>query len=126
MFYFFTLNRWSPKKTYGAEPSYLFGSSAIVHEGNMLLFGGGYTIRGDYRRDLHALNLESWRWSKLSPRGTPPPGCIYASTWLHGGKVYFFGGATSNNPPVCTNQLFCYDVPSNRWEWPHVGGKYSM
>ena len=51
-----------------------------------------------YSNNIHALDLKSWTWTRLSPGGSPPVKCAYLSTWLHNGKLYGFGGETSENP----------------------------
>lgn len=117
--------KWMPRKTSGDVPSYRCGSGAVVHKDTMYIMCGA--SRGmnyqDYSNDIHALNLNTWTWKKLDPKGSPPIKCAYLSTWLHDGKVYGFGGEISEDPQECSNQLFCYNVASNCWEWPSARGK---
>ena len=57
-----------------------------------------------YSNDIHALDLKTWTWTKLSPGGSPPVKCAYLSTWLYRGNIFGFGGETSENPQECTDQ----------------------
>ena len=117
--------KWMPQVTSGDAPSYRCGAGAAVYEDTMYLMCGA--SRGmnyqDYSNDIHALDLNSWTWTKLNPKGSPPTRCGYLSTWLHNGKIYGFGGEISEDPQECTNQLFCYNISSNGWEWPCTRGK---
>ena len=68
------------------------------------------------------------------------------SSWVHNGKLYYFGGMTSaDSVPVgrghhypsyltlvnngyatgYTNQLFCYNPNTDMWEWPLIVGDIS-
>ena len=113
--------KWIPKITFGEAPSYRYGAGAEVHN-DILYLMCGMSSTDDYSNDIHALDLNSWTWTKLSPQGSSPTKCAYLSTWLHNGKIYGFGGETSEYPQDCTNQFFSYNVASNCWEWPSVNG----
>lgn len=114
--------KWIPKITFGDAPSYRYGAGAQVHNDIMYLMCG-MSSSDDYSNDIHALDLNSWTWRKLNPQGSPPTQCAYLSTWLHKGKIYGFGGETSEYPQDCSNQFFSYHVARNCWEWPSVHGK---
>ena len=147
--------KWFPKTTYGDIPPYLgFRDNAgaeVLEDTMYLMFGentGLYTcdercendpkkcVCPDIYNDIYALDLNSWRWTKLNPKGTPPFKCNSLSTWIHNGKFYGFGGKISKDDmpsdwddyPDClvvttitqpsglapfTNQLFCYNVAAN-------------
>ena len=112
--------KWMQKKTCGSVPAPRLGASATLHKGTMYLMSG-ITMDKEFINDVYALDLNSWRWKKLNPRGTPPIGCTHLSTWLHKGKVYGFGGITDYHEAKC-NQLFSYNVSENSWELPSVSG----
>merc|ERR1712117_297637 len=89
---------------------------------------------------MYALDLDHWRWTKLTPQGTPPlKGTSFNSSWQYRGKIYYFGGQTGyKDAPIrgqreprypeyvhvgwCTNQLVCYNIADNCWEWPSFQG----
>ena len=89
---------------------------------------------------MYALDLDHWMWTKLIPHGTPPlKGTNFHSSWQYGGKIYYFGGQTGyKEAPIrgqqeprypeyvhvgrCTNQLVCYNIATNCWEWPSFQG----
>ena len=108
---------------------------------------------------LHILDLKTWTWKKVTPKGAPPARKSYAMrTWLYLGKLYFFGGEAwaelpenkdrndeypsyikmhrwesrrkpgspkipGSNIHYYVNQLFCYNIEANSWEWPNVKGR---
>ena len=106
------------------NPRYRYGARAAVCGDTMYLLCG--TTLGpdrEYSNDLHALDLATWTWRRLSPRGRPPVRCAYLSVWPHDGKVYGFGGETDDDPHQCTNQFFYYDAAADCWGWPSVRGR---
>lgn len=77
---------------------------------------------------IFSLDLKTWEWSKLYPSGhQSPPRSSYglkASSWTHGGKIYYFGSKVMPTPIIhsYTNHLFCYNTSANAWEWPNQCG----
>ena len=116
--------KWMPKVTFGDAPSYRYGAGAVVYNDTMYLMCGTPSgLDEDYSNDIYALDLHSWTWTELSPKGSPPFKCAYLSTWMYNGKIYGFGGETADDPEECTSQFFSYNIASNSWEWPSAGGK---
>eukprot|EP01031_Cornospumella_fuschlensis_P027787 gene27787-33561_t len=73
------------------------GHSATLVGQNIYIFGG-YGGLGYSRRDLddlHALNIYSWTWSKVTPKGTAPEKRSGHQAVAVESKIYIFGG--SNN-----------------------------
>lgn len=74
---------------------YVFGGFAEVleedEEGQLLGFGP------EVSGDLHRLDLRSLSWERLHPAGTPPLPTDKLSSWVHGGKLYLFGGYGAEN-----------------------------
>ena len=59
--------------TFIGNPRYRYGARAAVCGDTMYLLCG--TTLGpdrEYSNDLHALDLATWTWRRLSPRGRPP------------------------------------------------------
>ena len=136
--------KWIAKTTCGDVPGIRENAGAEVLDDTMYLMFGEY--EGWRICDgIYALDLNSWRWTKLNPKGTPPFKCSSLSTWIHNGKFYGFGGKISKDDMPSdwdsypdylvvteitepsgmdpfTNQLFCYNVAANCWEWPSACG----
>ena len=113
--YYHKHGRWSRKETSGAVPPD-YGPEAQVIEDKMFV---SYLHRDNIV--LHFLDLQTWIWTRLTPGGTPPSPHIFGNTsWAHKGKIYSFGcvGPTRDSP----NQLVCYNISTNSWEWPDTGG----
>lgn len=136
---------WIRKTTTGDIPKCTSGATAQVLNNTMFVLCGFHNREpDDNSNDIFALDLLSWTWTKLSPKGVPPLRCDKLSSWTHGGKVYGFGGFGSapvddyeddeeypsfmrvvfdfygSTSRCWNNQLFCYDPSSNRWEWPSM------
>ena len=160
--------KWFPKATYGEVPNMRHNAGAEVLDDTMYLMCGEYVgecykqecvlkekcVCGVERitNNIYSLDLNSWRWTKLNPKGTPPFKCSSLSTWIHNGKFYGFGGQITEDDihfdsdaypdylqvtydeqgsvieghtiyaSSFTNQLFHYNVSDNCWEWPSVNG----
>ncbi len=93
-------------------------------------------------------NFKNYFRKKLNPSGRKPLRVDKLASWIHGGKVYLFGGFGPppdpnkddissfvthavdpstvhwgwRNTRGWTNQLVIYDIATNAWEWPTVAG----
>ena len=86
---------------------------------------------------ISALDLNSYEWKSLHPEGIPPPyPATGMSSWVYNERLYIFGGEHKggisqenrqrypswiqfqHRPFNDSNQLFFYDVSTNRWVWP--------
>ena len=79
---------------------------------------------------ISVLDLTSWNWTTLRPRGIPPHyPLIYFSSWAYQDRMYIFGGMALSkdfNGHHLRNDLFYYDTSTTRWEWPFVSGILKM
>ena len=93
-----------------------------------------FVFHGRRTREEHApisvLDLTSWNWTTLRPRGIPPHyPLIYFSSWAYQDRMYIFGGMALSkdfNDHHLKNDLIYYDTSTNRWEWPFVSGILKM
>jgi len=91
--------KWLRKTTTGDIPRCSSGATAQVLNNTMFVLCGFHSREPEYNTNsIFALDLLSWTWSKLSPKGVPPLKCDKLSSWVHGGKVYGFGGF--GHPPA--------------------------
>ena len=115
--------KWCRKTTRGDRPLYLYGSSVTVHGDTLYLMFGQTKDENNVFNDIFALDLNSWTWAKLNPRGTPPSVCRGFRPWVYNAKVYGFGGVILFNYHMTfSNQFFCYNISANCWEWPSPSG----
>ena len=103
--------KWHLKSTSGEVPNNIGAGIAVCNDTVYMMFGEFPT---PFVEEIHALDLNSWKWTELNPTGLPPKKCCYMSTWIHNGKVYCFGGYSDFNRTY-SNQLFCYNISSNSW-----------
>ena len=69
---------------------------------------------------LYCLNLHTLIWQKLSPRGKTPLYQVATRSWTYNGNIFYFGGL---NPLIGDyNEVFSYNISTNMWWWPDVGG----
>ena len=126
---------WTKKITSGDAPPNTNSHPAEVVEDAMYIMT---SEKG--QMTMYALDLDHWRWNKFIPCGTPPlKETNFHSSWQYGGKIYYFGGQTGyKDAPTreqreprypeyvhvgwCTNQLVCYNIADNCWEWPSFQG----
>ncbi|GFY46298.1 kelch domain-containing protein 1 [Trichonephila inaurata madagascariensis] len=113
------------------------GSTAVIIEDSLYLFGGyGYRGEGCTNR-LYKLDLTAFSWELLKPTGTPPIPVDKMVGWQYNDKFYIFGGFGNPDagPPHdfqfifyhllwrgWTNQFFEYDPKKNRWSVPATTG----
>ena len=77
--------------------------------------------------DLYKLDLNTWIWHKLEPRGTKPLESCFMASWVRGEKIFIFGGAVSGEEvgagypdaldivDCYSNQLVYYDTQINSY-----------
>ena len=152
------------KKTYGAIPQKCRSGPVcscsklqqphVFNDKMFVLANWGCEVDGGV---LHILDLKTWTWKRVTPKGAPPlRKSFFMTSWLYMEKLYFFGGMTRAEQPenkdmddypsyikmhrwrmlgqypylnsgsninYYVNQLFCYNIENNSWEWPNVKGK---
>ena len=107
--------KWTTRETSGDLPTWVYYRGAQVVNDKMIVFGPNKN-GGMY---IHCLDLHSWIWTKLSPRGNPCSKRSGASSWAHKGKIYYFGG---HHDKTANNQVVSYNISTNSWEWPNARG----
>ena len=117
--YIYESGEWSCKKTSGSVPwRSNYHQLVQVLYNKMLLIDNTDRCMGN--TIIYSLDLKTWIWSAISPRGQVPAllNYPYMGTWIHNGKMYCCGGDLYLSKPY---QLFCYNPSSNSWEWPSTG-----
>ena len=163
--YCFISGEWTMKKTSGDVPQQCGDQSHTCYGGVCFEYSAGqyrappqvvndqmYVLGSPCGDDaaMYSLDLKLWTWTRLSARGTPPNRNIWqASSFSHGGKLYFFGGTVGIELPehedsyekssptairaqslnagrsrvaYVVNDLFCFDIEQNSWQWPAQHG----
>lgn len=163
---------WRTIDTKGECPPHSSGSTAVVYHNELYIFCGFFHYNREsalvHEDDLdeeeralgllgfveknsnnaYVLNMTTLTWKKLNPSGRKPLRVDKLASWIHGGKVYLFGGFGPppdpnkddissfvthavdpstvhwgwRNTRGWTNQLVIYDIATNAWEWPTVAG----
>jgi dynein heavy chain len=74
-------------------------SFCLSYPGDFIYIFGGYGGLGYSRRDLddlYSLNINTWTWTKLTPKGSPPEKRSGHSAVAIEKKLYIFGGSNSS------------------------------
>ena len=118
--------KWTVKETTGPVPILSEDMAHVVND-KMFVLGSELLIlnNSDNLQWVYSLDLNTWVWTKLAPRGTPLKGRTMGPTsWVHKGRIFIFGGheikkyhnAISYVWPK-SKRLPCYNIASNSWEW---------
>ncbi|KAK9511497.1 hypothetical protein O3M35_000139 [Rhynocoris fuscipes] len=132
---------WTLRQSSGEVPGGSSGSTAIVHEDQLYIFGG-IEETGDggwmYNNKLYRLDLRTLTWRRLVGVGRQPQRCDKSVGWYYKQRLYFFGGygMRPSDPPSdyhyvidnsesdrgWNNQFVCYDLVTNSWIKPKSHG----
>ena len=106
---------------------------------NFLIEDGLYIVCGlsnnQFTNEIYRLDLNTWIWAKLEPKGTKPLRSMAMTSWVSGNKLFIFGGYGNGlehsihypesletiqylGSYFCNNQLVYYDCQQNSWNWP--------
>jgi N-acetylneuraminic acid mutarotase len=116
--------RWRRLATTGEGPSERSAPVAAGLDGRLYVFGGGRddfaTGQSTFYNDLHRLDVDRNRWSRLSPSGQLPPARAFAAGAADPAshRIFVFGGSTfapSGADFQPFDDLWAYSVTPNRW-----------
>ncbi|MBN3306799.1 KLDC4 protein, partial [Amia calva] len=116
---------WEQIKATGA-PTGRSGHRMVLCKRQLVVFGGFHESTRDYvyYNDVHAFNMDTFSWSRLTPSGTGPlprSGCQMAST--PDGAIIVYGGyskvkAKKDVDKGCS--FVCVCVCPEKWVWSRV------
>ena len=101
------------RKTYrGAEhPSKRWGHSVVLHNNNMIIFGGRHSQR--ILSNIYSLDFTSLSWSKIDPCGNSPPARDSHSAIIYNDSdMIIFGG---NGTCGKLNDLWNFNFVDKKW-----------
>ena len=101
------------------HPSKRWGHSAILHNNNMIIFGGRHLQRS--LSNVYSLNFSSLTWSKMEPIGIIPLARDSHSAVLYNNTdMIIFGG---NGQTTKFNDLWDFDINEYKWTKMTTQGK---
>jgi hypothetical protein len=95
-------------------PRYLHSGSIV---GRYLIIFGGRNARGKVFNDVHALDLETWRWYKPSVQGAIPEPRYGHSCVVIGYDIVMTGGRLASGKLASPSSVYVLDART--WEWSH-------
>ena len=99
------------------HPSKRWGHSAILHNNNMIIFGGRHLKKS--LSNVYSLNFSSLTWSKMEPIGIIPLARDSHSAVLYNNTdMIIFGG---NGQTTKFNDLWDFDI--NEYKWTKITKK---
>jgi len=110
---------WEELRTSGDIPVPRGYSSLVAKARDVYLFGGVSTNL-EFLNDIHRLNLDTMKWTKLKPRDlcTSPDGRCGAGVDLQGDLVIFFGGCGDRY--VHFEDIWAFDLSLYIWMQIHA------
>ena len=128
-----SISQWKQQPTSGSSPAPRMGHVSVLQPSSDLM----YVVAGQtcnscadcYQNDAHVLDLQAWRWSKVSTTGTAPRARYGPSGWWNHGAsgVQITGGTCGEACGACghANDTFLLQfsavksqraaVPSGTW-----------
>ena len=138
---------WTPRNTHGeVPPSISNGIGEVVQDHFYVACGDRCAEDSDdeecmegspfWSNSIYRLDLNTWRWSKLHPKGTRPLRSCDLASWVSGDNIFLFGGFGQTQLDSETwypeslkirgnasNQLVYYSCRENSWNWPVASGQ---
>ncbi|XP_066493382.1 kelch domain-containing protein 4 [Tiliqua scincoides] len=120
---------WEQIKASGG-PSGRSGHRMVVCKRQLIIFGGFHESTSDYiyHNDVHAFNLDTFTWTKLSPSGIAPvprSGCQLTAT--PEGHVIVYGGYSKQHikkdvdkGTLHTDMFVLKSEGTDRWTWARL------
>ncbi|BAY09504.1 Kelch repeat-containing protein [Calothrix sp. NIES-2098] len=108
---------WMQPQVWGDIPTSRSFHTAVLAGDKMLVWGGyqqakdGGYIFSDV--DVHILNLQTWEWSQVTPKGTPPAARCHHSAALFKDKIFIDGG--SFDMYTALDDLHLLDITKMCW-----------
>ncbi len=84
--------------------------TADGYKTSIFVFRGG--DGRDYLNDLHELNTEQLKWTKVNATGNAPPPRANHSSSVMNGNLFIFGGWDGSKR---LNDLFALDIDHRNW-----------
>ncbi|KAH0821610.1 hypothetical protein GEV33_001181 [Tenebrio molitor] len=115
-------------------PSARSGHRMVYVKKNLIVFGGFHDNLRDYKyfNDVYSFNTEDYKWTKLSPSGTPPaPRSACCMVALNDGRVLIYGGYSKEKVKKDLDKGHVYtdafiltpeknDPTGSKWKWVHT------
>ena len=101
------------RKTYrgGEHPSKRWGHSAVLHNKNMIIFGGRHSQR--ILSNIYSLDFNTLSWSKIDPCGnSPQPRDSHSAIVYKENDMIIFGGNGNNGK---LNDLWNFNFLDKKW-----------
>lgn len=89
---------------------------------HVFVFGGSKNLR--WYKDMHILDLNTWKWSLIEAVGIAPTRAYHSATFFRN-ELYIFGGVYPNpdpQPDGCSNDVFIFNPESESWYQPVTMG----
>jgi N-acetylneuraminic acid mutarotase len=116
-------SRWTALAPAGATPpARAFAAGVDVPQRQWVVVFGGASYAADFSNmtfhgDLWAYDIRANRWQQLQPVNAGPSGRSGPAVWRVNDQLYVFGGInTAGGTYGALNDLWRYDLRTNRWE----------
>lgn len=93
-------------------PEGLDDHTAVVHENEMIVFGG---FDGGYRNNqVYSLNLKTFKWKHMKAHGAEPSPRTGHTAVIYGNNMAVFGGKNDENEKL--NDTWIFNIFDQTWK----------
>ncbi|MBD2663996.1 hypothetical protein B6N60_03601 [Richelia sinica FACHB-800] len=109
---------WKKPKITGRIPRPRHGHSAICYNNSMIIFGGTNIITDKSLKDVHVLDLTTWKWTKPKVTGQVPSPRSYHTAVLYQDKMLVWGGYKELiSSSFKFNDVYLHILDLKTWRW---------
>lgn len=119
-------NSWRELSPTGAGPSARYGHSVVLDaKRDRLILSHGFTSERGRFDDTWAFDLNTRRWSNITPTGAKPlRRCLHhAVISAARDEMYLYGGCSSGAGPCPQGDLWILDLARNEWREAPLGNR---
>ena len=113
------LRVWRKIDAKGEPPFSRCKHTAVMHEGQLLIFGGYLRARARYLNDVLAFDCAVHEWRTVLTSGRPPSPRRSHSAAVTAGRLVIFGGCGAGS---CLNDVHTLDLATGIWRERHCTG----
>lgn len=117
--FFIVSQTWQQVQAVGCAPQARSGHSAVVHNHQMVVFGGSADGQAKLLNDLHILDTDCMAWYQPQAVGKAPSPRMGHTACVIDNHMFVFGGANISH---VMNDLHIFDIVSATWTKPTIAG----
>lgn len=121
-------SNWTAKTSQGSGADRRMGHTSTFDPVKKVIYVYGGCKNKRWFKDIHILNIETWKWTDIKAVGNAPRRAYHTSV-LFQGELLVFGGVYPNpdpKPDGCSNDLYMFNPETSSWYQPIVTGSQPL